>query len=80
MKTKTLYECKFCHTQFNDADKCKRYKGSHSKTKKIIATHYKTENNMIPALRDMDALNYIDVLLDNGKTVKYSATREVESR
>lgn len=56
MKTKTLYECEFCHTQFNDAD------------------------NMTPTLRDMGAPNYIDVLLDNGKTVRYSATREIESR
>ena len=80
MKTKTLYECEFCHTQFNDADKCKKCESSHSKAKKIVATHYKNENNMTPALRDMGAPNYIDVLLDNGKTVRYIATREVESR
>lgn len=80
MKTKTLYECEFCHTQFKDADKCKKCESSHSKAKKIVATHYKNENNMTPALRDMGAPNYIDVLLDNGKTVRYSATREVENR
>lgn len=80
MKTKTLYECEFCHTQFNDADKCKKCESSHSKAKKIVAIHYKNENNMTPTLRSMGAPNYIDVLLDNGKTVRYSATREVESR
>ena len=73
MKIKTLYECEFCHTRFNDADKCEKCESSHSKPKKIVATHYKNENNI-------GAPNYIDVLLDNGKTMRYSATREVESR
>lgn len=80
MKTKTLYECEFCHTSFSDEEKCRRCEQSHSKAKKIVATHYKNENNMTPALRNMGAPNYIDVLLDNGKTVRYSAAREVESR
>ena len=58
----------------------KKCESSHSKAKKIVATHYKNENNMTPALRDIGAPNYIDVLLDNGKTVRYSATRKIESR
>lgn len=77
MKTKTIYECEFCHTTFTDEEKCKKCESSHTKPTKIAKAYYKNPNNITPTLRDLGAPKDIDVLLDNGKIVRYTLQGKV---
>lgn len=77
MKAKTIYECEFCHTTFTDEEKCKKCENSHTKVNKIVKVYYKHPNNITPALRDTGAPRYIDVLLNNGTTVKYALQSKI---
>lgn len=71
MKQKTYYECEFCHTQYAEENKCKECEEWHTKPSKIVKATYKHRNS---STSDTDSPEMIDVLMKNGKTVRYKAT------
>lgn len=75
MKQKTLYECEFCHTQYAQEQSCKDCEEWHTKPSKIVNAAYKRRNS---STSDTGAPEMIDVLMKNGKTVRYKATNMIK--
>ena len=66
MKTKTLFICDVCGTQYDDEDACVMCEKNHTIPKKVVEVTYIAELNKAPAYPD-----YITIEFDDGRRVRY---------
>ena len=75
MKTKTLYTCEVCHTDYADKDKAKRCERSHIKPKEITdkMKYHAVYNGRDPLFggKETNYPDWIDITFENGETVRY---------
>lgn len=73
MKEIKLYKCEMCGTSYSQKVDCQKCEKGHRKPKSVCPSKY------LPISQDATGYpKYVDVEMDNGKTVRYEKKREVQ--
>lgn len=72
MQELKIYRCEFCQTKYDDKTKCQECERGHKKPIDVKPSEY------LPIFQDAKGYPYyVDVKMDNGKTVRYGMGMEV---